>query len=257
MVQGLTEFLPVSSSAHLVLFPYFFQWKDPGLAFDVALHMGTLAAIFIYFRKEWMALFRQLVGKKLKTDPETPRWYLIVLGTIPAGIAGLLLEKHAEHTFRSPLLIAATLVIFGLLLGLADVKGRKKKTLNHIGWKEALYVGCAQALAIIPGVSRSGITITTALILGFTRLAGMRFSFLLSAPIIAGAGLMKLKSLVALFSGDAAMAQAVTAGFLSSLVSGILALVLLNALAKTRTLLPFMYYRLALGLFIVVFVIFR
>jgi undecaprenyl-diphosphatase len=249
VVQGLTEFLPVSSSGHLVLIPYFFSIQDPGLAFDVALHMGTLSAILYTFRADWVAMFFE--------KRQRSRLLIIAMATVPAVLAGLLLEKRAETAFRDPRIIAFTLIVFGAALGFADQRGKKQLGINDLSIRSAMLIGVAQAMAIVPGVSRSGVTITAALLLGFSRNSAMRFSFLLSAPIIAGAGLLKIGDVSHWVETHPGAGAVVASGFLASLVSGIAALWILDRLTKTKTLMPFVYYRAALGLFIIVTVIFR
>src|SRR5262249_43200143 len=159
-VQGLTEFLPVSSTAHLILLPWFMGWPDPGLTFDVALHLGTLVALLFYFRAEWFALITSALGlvQGRTETPDRKMAILIVGATIPAAIAGALLEKKVENAWRSPALIGLTLIVMALVLVVAEIAGRRKKALNDISWTDALSVGAAQACAIIPGVSRSGST---------------------------------------------------------------------------------------------------
>ena len=255
IVQGLAEFLPISSSAHLVLAPYFFQWRDPGLAFDVALHMGTLVAILVFFWKDWLDILNQVFARKKSNHSVDWRW--ILAGTIPGAVIGKLFEQQAEESFRNPLLIAFTLVVFGILLGFADRKGKKKRDVTATGLKDALLVGCAQALAIVPGVSRAGITITMALFLGFTRSAAARFSFLLSAPIIAGAGILKSKHIFAQIAQGGDQAAMVYAGFLASLIAGLAALSLLTRLLKSRTFDVFVAYRVVLAFVIVAIVVSR
>lgn len=254
-IQGITEFLPISSSAHLVLTRFFFNWHDPGLAYDVALHMGTLAAILMFFWKDWLEIIRDIVRHSGTRHPINLK--LLVIASIPGAVAGLALEDVVETAFRSPLLIAGTLTVFGLLLWYFDSRGRKDRELMTVGMKDALIVGAAQALAIIPGVSRSGITITAGLLLGLGRNSAVRFSFLLSAPIIAGAGLVKGKYILEAMTTDTAQAMLVASGFLASVVSGFLALGFLSYIVKSRTFIGFVAYRLALALAIVVFVIFR
>lgn len=260
IVQGLTEFLPVSSSAHLVLIPKFFDWADSGLAFDVALHMGTLSAILIYYWKDWVALLNQFLvhfgARKMANAIETTDWRLIILGCIPAGLAGLAFEKQAEETFRSPYIIACTLALFACLLWYADRKGGKKLSISSLALKQALIIGCAQALAIVPGVSRSGVTVTAALMLGFNNVAALRFSFLLSAPIVAGAGFMKMDAILKMVSGGGDQMNAVLLGFTSSLLSGLAAMWMLTAIARSKNFTPFVIYRLILSFVIIlVFVV--
>lgn len=253
LVQGLGEFLPISSSAHLVLVPWLFKWPDPGLAFDVALHWGTLAAVVTYFWKDlwllaqgfWRSLFK--ASRDLRGDGQQRMAWLLVIASVPGALAGKLLEEQAEHAFRSPLLIAATLGGFGLILLAADYFGRKRKQLEEINWWQALLIGCSQALAIIPGVSRSGSTIAAGLALGFQRADAARFSFLLSVPIIFGAGLVNLPDLAA--GGDPA---ALAAGFLTSALSGFLAIRYLFRYLARHDFRIFVWYRLALAVVILI-----
>lgn len=249
IVQGFTEFLPISSSAHLVLVPHFFYWQDPGLAYDVALHMGTLAAILVFFHRDWLQISKDTLGLLSQKRPssEVQIQHLIV-GCVPAAVAGVLLGEHAETTFRNPLLIAFTLASFGLLLWHFDRNGRKRDGLQALTLKHAAIIGCAQAFAIIPGVSRSGVTITAALALGLTRPASARFSFLLSAPIIAGAGMVKSKHILEAYRSAPEIGSAMLIGFVASMVSGLAAIGLLQAIIKNRTFAPFVVYRLALAL---------
>ncbi len=253
IVQGLTEFLPISSSAHLVLMPYFFNWKDPGLTFDVALHLGTLAAILIYFKKDWQNILLQIAAPKKARAKQDVDWKWIAIGTLPAGVIGLLFEKQAEHAFRNPYLIAVTLAVFGFLLWFFDSRGKKKFTLDSLSLKTALIIGFAQAMAIVPGVSRSGITITAALFLGLRRESAFRFSFLLSAPIIAGAGLLKFPKIFQTLIQGGPESLGMLIGFVASLVSGLFAIVLLKYMAEKRSFKAFAVYRLLLALAIVVY----
>lgn len=189
-LQGLTEFLPVSSSAHLALAPWALGFHDPGLTFDVALHVGTLMAILAAFGRRWSEI---VLGAIREPRGEQARIFLLLaMASVPAAVAGLSLEKLAEESFRSPLLIAAVLFVFGLVLGAAESWGSRRREWAQVGWKVFLAVGAAQALAIIPGVSRSGVTISAGLFLGLTPVSAAELSFLLSAPIIAGAAAHKL-----------------------------------------------------------------
>jgi undecaprenyl-diphosphatase len=190
LVQGLSEFLPISSSGHLVLVPYFFGWNDQGLAFDVAVHVGTLFAVVAYFRRELLAMTRAFFGS-FAGGPLTPDARLawcIVLGTIPVGLVGLAFGGIIEEKLRNPVSVATTLSVFGLLMWLADRFGRRERDEHSIGWRDALLIGCAQALALMPGTSRSGVTMTMARALGLRRESAARFSFLLAVPGIAMAG---------------------------------------------------------------------
>ena len=177
LLQALGEFLPISSSAHLVLLPYFRGMEYQGLAFDVLLHAATLLAVILYFAKDWYHLIKDGLTKPTSKEGRT-LWYLAA-ATVPAGVAGLLLNDWAEHTFRNPLMIAICLMVFACLLWWADRKGGKNEG-QEITFKTLMLIGCAQALAIMPGVSRSGITITAALLLGLSRSTSARYSFLLS-----------------------------------------------------------------------------
>ena len=183
IVQGLTEFLPISSSAHLILLPRFLGWTDPGLAFDVALHLGTLGGVLAYFWKDLWNIPRKTI-------------VFLTVATVPGAIAGLLLEHKAETVFRSPALIAGALILMGAALAVADWRGNGDKKISDLTLKKAILIGLAQGLALIPGVSRSGVTITTALAIGLERREAARFSFLLSIPIIAGAGMLKFKAIL-------------------------------------------------------------
>jgi undecaprenyl-diphosphatase len=190
LVQGLSEFLPISSSGHLVLVPYFFGWPDQGLAFDVAVHVGTLFAVVGYFRRELVAMIRawfgSLAGRGMTPDAKLA-WYVLV-GTIPVGLVGLLAGGAIEEKLRNPLAVATTLAFFGALMWAADRLGRRERDEHSLGWRDAILIGCAQALALMPGTSRSGITMTMARTLGLTREAAARYSFLLAVPGIGMAG---------------------------------------------------------------------
>lgn len=236
LIQGLTEFLPVSSSAHLVLLPWLTGWTDPGLAFDVALHWGTLLAVLFYFRRDVADLTKRLFLPDRKLPLQ------IIAATVPGAIIGLLLEKQAETLFRSPLLIAATLSSIGILLYMADKRKQETVALLNMPWSSAILIGISQGLAIVPGVSRSGITIAVALLLCLRRPDAIRFSFYLSMPIIFGAGLLKFKHMLEALSEPTAILA-----FLVSAASGYFAIHLLVSLMKNRTLTPFVVYRLLLA----------
>lgn len=195
LIQGLSEFLPISSSAHLALAPWAFGWQDPGLSFDVALHLGTLIAVLWFFRAEWVTLskagWRVLQARRAST-PEEWRAVYLVLGSVPGGLAGLWLESRAESAFRAPALIAGTLAIMGVLLWAADRYRAQARAITDIRLRDAVLIGTAQACALVPGVSRSGATITAARLLGLNRESAAVFSFLLSMPITAAAALLKV-----------------------------------------------------------------
>ncbi len=190
VVQGLTEFLPISSSAHLILVPVFTGWQDQGLAFDVAVHVGTLFAVVTYFRGELHAMARDW-GRSLlarRRVGESALAWAVLFGTIPVGLAGLLFSHAVEDLGRSAVVIAWATIGFGLLLGWADLKGARRRDEHSVGWRDVVVIGLAQAVALIPGTSRSGITMTAGLGMGLTREAAARFSFLLSIPVIILAG---------------------------------------------------------------------
>jgi undecaprenyl-diphosphatase len=239
-VQGLTEFLPVSSSAHLILIPWLLNWEDPGLAFDVALHLGTLLALLIYYWQTWI----KLVGSLMTNDVASRRLlFLLIIASVPGAIIGLLLEKQAETIFRSPPLIASTMAVLGMVLWLVDKLSRSQRKVSDFTAADALLIGLSQALAIVPGVSRSGATITMARALGIERADAANFSFLMATPIIAGAGLLETRKLVA-----AGMHAAVLWGFLASAVFGVAAIAGLIRFVRTRTYQPFAWYRVAVAL---------
>ncbi len=246
IVQGLGEFLPISSSAHLALIPSYFHWSDPGLAFDVALHLGTLVAVVSYY---WTDLWKYAEACLYYQDParhadRTLVGYLL-LATVPGAIAGLLLEHKIETLFRSPHLIAINLIVLGTLLGIADRFRSGNRALTSITATTALWLGLSQSLALLPGVSRSGITITMALFMGFERKEAARFSFLMSIPIIAGAGLLKFKEI--LRSPDLV---ALAFGFAAAALSGYVAITVLLRYVQKNRYTPFVLYRWALGAFI-------
>jgi undecaprenyl-diphosphatase len=241
-VQGLTEFLPVSSSAHLILIPWLLNWEDPGLAFDVALHLGTLLALLIYYRQTWI----KLIGSLMNNDVASRRLlFLLIIASVPGAIIGLLLEKQAESTFRSPLLIAGTMAVLGVVLWAVDKFSRSRRKVSDFSATDALLIGLSQALAIVPGVSRSGATITMARALGIEREAAANFSFLMATPIIAGAGLLEARKLVA-----AGMHAPVVWGFLASAVFGVAAIAGLIRFVRTRTYQPFAWYRVAVAVIV-------
>jgi len=239
-VQGLTEFLPVSSSAHLILVPWLLNWEDPGLAFDVALHLGTLLALLIYYWQTWI----KLVGSLVTNDVASRRLlFLLLVASVPGAVIGLLLEKEAETIFRSPLLIAATMAVLGVVLWLVDKLARSKSKIQDLTVGDALLIGFSQALAIVPGVSRSGATITMARALSIEREDAANFSFLMATPIIAGAGLLETRKLV-----TAGIHAPVLWGFLASAIFGVMAIAGLIRFVRTQTYRPFAWYRVAVAI---------
>jgi undecaprenyl-diphosphatase len=257
-VQGLTEFLPISSTAHLILLPWFLGWPDPGLSFDVALHLGTLVALLIYFRAEWYALISSALGiLRGETKSQDARMaMLIVAATIPGAVAGALFEHKVEDAFRSPALIAVMLIVMALVLLVAEFVGSRKKSINEISWGDAITVGLAQAAAIVPGVSRSGSTITAGLFLSMKRNAAAQFSFYLSAPIIAGAVAKKMID-IARSGADGDQMMAVVVGIVSSAIVGYLAIAFLMRYLQTHNTYLFVIYRIALGIVVLLAFWFR
>jgi undecaprenyl-diphosphatase len=258
LVQGLGEFLPISSSGHLIAVPWLLGWSEHGLAFDVALHLGTLVAVVAAFWRDWLAILgagvRGVVVRRPLEDPRSRLLWLLAAASIPGGVAGLLLEKSAETTFRSPLLVAATMAGMGAVLLLADrCAGKGSGSADGISVRDALLIGCAQALAIIPGVSRSGATISMALFLGFRREEAARFSFLLAMPITVGAALHSVPKLLR----DPADLTPLLLGLVTAAVSGFVAIRLLLALVRTRTYRPFVAYRFAFALLVAVVFLLR
>lgn len=247
LLQGLTEFLPISSSAHLILMPVLFGWTDQGLAFDVAVHVGTLAAVVVYFRADLLLILRDCLHalRGGSFGPNVRLGLCVVLGTIPVGIAGLLMPEPVEIMLRSPMVIAASTIGFGLLLWIAERYGSESADASQLGWRAALVIGVFQALALIPGTSRSGITITAGLFLGFQRDFAARFSFLLSIPVITLAG--GLKTLELLQSPDPVVWGHLVTGILVSAVIAYLTIGLFLKLLERTGMLPFVYYRFFLG----------
>jgi undecaprenyl-diphosphatase len=239
IAQGLTEFLPISSSAHLVIIPWFSGWAYQGLTYDVALHFGTLAGVLAYFKKDWTEIIT-CAFKRQKKEKSNMLW-LLVVATIPGALAGLFLEHYAETLFRKPQVIACTLILFGLFLYFADKKC-KTDAGKLFNLKTALIIGLFQGLAIVPGVSRSGITMTAGLLVGFARSQSVRISFLMSAPIILGASIFELKNLA-----DLQINAAFFSGFLAAAISGWLAVKFLMNFVRKHPFNIFVLYRLILG----------
>jgi undecaprenyl-diphosphatase len=248
-VQGLTEFLPISSTAHLILLPWAFGWPDPGLSFDVALHLGTLVALLIYFRADWIALIGSALGiiRGRTQAPDARMVMFIIVATIPGAVAGALFEHKVEDALRAPQVIALMLIALALVLAVAELMGRRKKGLDEISWGDAIAIGVAQALAIVPGVSRSGVTITAGLFRNLKRDTAARFSFYLSTPIIAGA---LVKRSWEVFKAGATIEQMTPflIGIVTSGIVGYLAIAFMMRYLQTRTTYLFVYYRIALGI---------
>jgi len=247
IVQGFTEFLPISSSAHLIVLPWMFGWQGTlvdSLNFDVALHAGTLVAILAYFWKDWLDLLRKffsgLGDGSWKTGEGRLVWF-IVLATIPAGVLGMKYEHVVEESFRNPLLIAAALIVFSLVMWAADRYSARVRGIDTLSLGHAIFIGCCQALALVPGVSRSGSTITAGLLAGYKREDAARFSFLLSTPVIAGAAVLKLHKLH-LAPGEA---LPFLAGVVSSAIVGYLSIKFLLSYLNRHSLNLFVGYRVA------------
>ncbi|HSQ29425.1 MAG TPA: undecaprenyl-diphosphatase UppP [Gemmatimonadaceae bacterium] len=256
LLQGLSEFLPVSSSAHLTLAPWLFRWPDPGLSFDVALHFGTLLAVLWFFRAQWASLIRaavQIVARRRVETEEERRVVYLIIATIPGAIAGLALEKYAETTFRDPRLIAVVLMLMGVVLWWVDRAAARTRALESMRWKDALGVGLAQMFAIVPGVSRSGSTITAGRALGLTREGAAVFSFLMSMPIIAAAAVLKVPEVLRTEGLNAPM----LVGVLASAISGWLAIAVLLRFVVRRSYGVFAAYRIIVGLIVLAIVALR
>ncbi|BCX82285.1 undecaprenyl-diphosphatase [Methylomarinovum caldicuralii] len=247
LLQGLTEFLPISSSAHLILVPRLLGWADQGLAFDVAVHVGTLIAVLAYFRHEVavIALDWLQALKTRRSNPNAVVGWGVLIGTVPVGLAGLLLKDWIEAYLRTPQVIAAATIVFGLLLGIAERWHRGRRSLEQLTWRDAMIVGVFQAVALIPGTSRSGITITGALFLGYDRLSAARFSFLLSIPVILLAG--GVKTLDLLQSGGAVNWDLLLLGVATSALAAYGCIGWFLRLLERVGMMPFVFYRLLLG----------
>lgn len=247
LIQGLTEFLPISSSAHLILVPVLTPWPDQGLAFDVAVHAGSLVAVLVYFRAEmWRMACAGLASLRGRWSADARLAWAVVLGTIPVVIAGLFGKSYIEGVLRGPLVIATTLILFGLVLWWADATGRRERDEYTVTWRDVALIGFAQALALIPGTSRSGITITAGLMLGLTREAAARFSFLLSIPVLIASNVLIGRDLVR-------SAEPVEWGMLAygAVLAGISAYACIHffiSLLSRTGMLPYVIYRIGLGL---------
>lgn len=254
IIQGVTELLPISSSGHLILIPYLFNWPDQGLAFDGFIHLGTLVAVILYFRKE---IF--LIGASFfKPEKSTRAWrrlgIFVLFATVPAGIAGILFQDAIGTYFRSSTVVAVSLIVWGLVLWAAEEynrrAGRSERKLEHTGFWQSFSIGLWQVIALIPGTSRSGITITGGLLVGLDRKRAVAFSFLLSIPIIFAAGIVSLKGVLSAPRADLLFPLV---GFVAALVSGYAALSFLMGVIVKWGFRPFVIYRILLGLVILFF----
>ena len=260
IVQGLTEFLPVSSTAHLAIIPQLLHWRDPGLAFDIALHVGTLAAILIFFFKDWVKIILTGIGIPFERGPEDENsrvllLYLII-GTIPVGIAGLIFKKQAEGPWRNLIVMGIMLIVIGILMYYGDKVGREKRGLNQITWADAMWIGVSQALAVVPGTSRSGITITTGRFRSLNREAAARFSFLLSTPAIAAAAAKDALDLRKEGGIPPGMGMPYAVGIVVSAIVGILVIAFFLKFLKHNTLALFVWYRIVFGIIIIALAVF-
>jgi len=258
IAQGLTEFLPISSSGHLLLTPFFLGWDDEfinSLAFSVMLHLGTLAALLAYFRADWVRIvpagFATIRDRSFGTDPDRRLAWLLVATTIPAAIAGFLFNDAIETVIREPAVVAVTLIVGGIILWLADRFGRVDRRVDDVTFPIALGIGAAQALALIPGISRSGISISAGRFAGLDREAAARFSFLMATPITAGAILFEVRRLVSGELGDVEMLPLVV-GMLSSFAAGVFAISILLRYLRTHSLTIFVVYRFVLAALVLI-----
>jgi undecaprenyl-diphosphatase len=254
IVQGLTEFLPISSSGHLIIVPFLAGWDDAfinSLAFSVMLHIGTLSALLVYFRADWMRLvpagLAAIRDRSFRGDPDRRLAWLLAAATVPAAIAGILLEDLIETTFREIGLVAVTLVIGGGILWLADRRGGRTRGVHDVTLPMAIGIGAAQALALVPGISRSGISIAAARFAGLDRPAAARFSFLMATPITAGASLFEVRRLVTGEAGVDVSVGALVVGMIAAFVSGALAISILLRYLQSSSLEVFVWYRLVLA----------
>jgi undecaprenyl-diphosphatase len=250
LVQGLSEFLPISSSAHLALTPWLLGWEPPGLAFDVALHIGTIVAVLWYFRAEWRKLVAaafEIARTRRVAGAEQWRVILLVLATIPAAVGGFLLQDLAETAFRAPIITAIMLIVMGVLLWAVDHYVPKRRALDELTWLDAVLIGVAQVVALVPGVSRSGATITAGRALRLDRQAAAVFSFLMSMPITIGAAIVKVPDAIA----ERGIGAPLVAGIAASAISGWLAISVLLRYVATNNYSLFAVYRVMLGIVVI------
>ncbi len=267
IVQGLTEFIPISSSAHLIIIPWLFKWDDPGISFDISLHLGTLTALLWFFWSDWVRLVRagisSILERKINNDPDRRLAWFLIIGTIPGGLAGLLAQGKIEELFHSAntphalgamIAMAAVVTLLGVGLFVTERVAKHVRELNQVSLKDAVIIGLAQALAIFPGASRSGSTITAGLAVGFKRETAARFSFLLSAPIMLAAGMKSFFDI----RGELALGTMIqsdlvlfAAGFLTAAVSGYLCVKFLLRFLQKHSTDIFVYYRWLLAVLII------
>jgi undecaprenyl-diphosphatase len=256
IVQGLTEFLPISSSAHLLILSQFFGWDDPGAAFTAVTQIGTEMAVIIYFRREIGAILRawarSITDADARHDPDARIGWLVLIGTIPIAVLGFLFKDQIETIARNLWLVSITLILFGVLLGVADALGARVKTERDLTVRDGILYGLAQSLALIPGVSRSGASITAGLAMGYTRAAAARYAFLLAIPAVLASGLFEARKI-----GDQTVAWGPT--LLATVIAFSVGLAVIAWLMKwltTRSYLPFVLYRICLGLLVMLLLAF-
>ena len=259
IVQGLTEFLPVSSSGHLIVVPELLGWDDPfieSLAFSVMLHVATLLALLVYFRSDWLRLIpaglATLRDRSFRDDPDRRLAWLLAASTVPAVIVGVLFNEVIENAFREPRIVAMTLVAGAVVLWVADRLGSRTRPISGLTFPMAIGIGAAQALALVPGVSRSGISISAGLFAGLDREAAARFAFLMATPITAGAGIWELRAILAGEAGVELPLVPLLAGMVASLLAGLVAISVLMRYLRSHGVGVFVAYRLALAALIVV-----
>jgi len=265
IVQGLAEFLPISSSAHLEVLPRLMNWPDPGLEFDIALHVGTLVAVLGYFWKDWVQIIAHAFGIKtsiqasdhLELERNPLLLWLLVLGTLPGAAFGYYFKEKAEGEWRNLMLIGVMMIVFGIVMWVAEKIGRQKRDLSGVNWVDALIIGCSQALAAVPGVSRSGITLSAGLFRNLHRDAAARYSFLLSTPLIAGAALVPLMKFRKTGGIPPDMKVPFVLGMAVSAVVGALVIAFFMRYVRKQSLVPFAIYRILFGIIVIALALFR
>lgn len=260
VIQAFAEFLPISSTAHLALAPWLFGWKDPGLTFDIALHAGTLVAILLYFFRDWVQIVGQGLGLNAGRDPELAQnrtlLWLLAAASIPIGVLGFIFNKQAETTWRNPYVIGSMLIGVGIVMWIAERRNSNSKTMRQLDWGDGLWIGLSQALSIVPGTSRSGITITTGLFRGLTRETAARFSFLLSTPAIAAAAAKKLWDIHKEGGIAPDMRLPFAVGVILSGILGAVVIAYFLRYLRRNSLMPFVYYRIFFGIIVIALAVF-
>jgi undecaprenyl-diphosphatase len=255
IVQALTEFLPISSTAHLVLIPWLFGWKDAGLTFDVALHAGTLVAVIIYFFRDWVQIIGQGFGLNIGVDPDIRQnrnlLWLLAVASIPIGIVGYLFDKQADTTWRQPYVIGTMLILVGIVLWMAEKRRVGSKSMSTIQWSDGIAVGLAQAVSVIPGTSRSGATISAGLFRNMNRETAARFSFLLSTPAIAAAVAKKAWDIHKEGGIPPDMKAPIVVGIIVSGLLGAIVIAFFLRYLRHSSLMPFVYYRIVFGIIVI------